>query len=261
MNTDPIRLEVRGPIARITIAREAARNALDDQAIAALVGCLASLSERPGLRAAVLTGAGERSFCAGYDIACIDPEQSLDHPLPDDRFAAATQALLDSPVPVVAAMRGGAWGGGLDLALACDLRVAHPDVRLAMTPCRLGLVYHHQGLRRFAARIGVQATRRLFLLAEPIEAREALRLGIVDALDPDPQGRASAWAQAIAANAPMAVAGVRQALAAIERDPALSDPDALRALRMSRLAAFASADLRRGLEAALHRRPPLFEGD
>ncbi len=256
-----IHRETQGSIARITIQREAWRNALDDAAVAELAACMHSLREHPGLRAAVLTGAGERSFCAGYDIGGIDPQQSLEQPLPDDRFAVVTQATLDCCVPVVAALRGGAWGGGLDLALACDLRVAHPDARLAMTPCRLGLVYRAQGLQRFAARIGIQATRRLFLTAEPIDATEALRLAVVDAVDPDPMGRALAWAQAIAANAPLAVAGVRSTLAAIERDPSLGDPVLRARLDAQRRRAYASADLARGLEAARARRTPAFEGE
>jgi enoyl-CoA hydratase/carnithine racemase len=257
----PIQLVYQDHTALVTIAREGARNALDDHTIQAFVGCFMGLRGRPGLRAVVLTGAGEHSFCAGYDIACIDPDQPLEDPLPDDRFATATQAVLDSPVPVVAALRGGAWGGGLDLALACDLRVAHPGVRLAMTPCKLGLVYRHQGLQRFAARIGLQATRRLFLTATTIGADEALRLGIVDAVDPDPLALAQAWAGTIASNAPLAVAGVRAALAALERDPALGDPTTAAALHAQRLRAFASTDLRRGLEAAEQRRSPAFEGD
>lgn len=261
MPTAPIEIAFQEHTARVTIARASCRNALDDQAIEALVDCFEGLRGRSGLRAVVLTGAGERCFCAGYDIAGIDPDQDPEAPLPDDRFAAATQAVLDCPVPVVAALRGGAWGGGLDLALACDLRVAHPDVRLAMTPCRLGLVYRHQGLQRFVARIGAQATRRLFLTALPIEADEALRLGVVDAVAPEPLDLASAWATAIATNGPLAVAGVRAALAALERDPGLSDPATVADLHADRLRAFTSTDLRRGLEAARQRRVPSFVGD
>lgn len=261
MGSPAILLDVRDGIALITVAREKHRNALDDDAVEELSNVFRGLGRRHGLRAAVLTGAGDRSFCAGYDLSAIDPDQPVDRPLPDERFARTTQAVLASPVPVVAALQGGAWGGGLDLALACDFRVAHPDAKVAMTPCRLGLVYRWQGLQRFAARIGVQATRRLFLLAEPIPASEALRLGIVDALDPQPRARALAWAGAIAGNAPLAVAGVRSTLAALEVDPSLGEPHTLARLEEQRRGAFASADLRRGLEAALHRATPAFEGD
>ncbi len=252
---------IQDGIVQITIDRQGRRNALDDEAVVALARCFEDLGTLPGVRAAVLTGAGDRSFCAGYDIRCIDPDQPPDDPLPDDRFAVATRAVVTCGVPVVAALRGGAWGGGLDLALACDLRVAHPEVSLAMTPCRLGLVYRHQGLRRFAARIGVQATRRLFLTAEPIGAAEALRLGVIDAIDRDPLDRAQRWATSIATNAPMAVAGVRAALAALEADPALTDPATRQRLTAQRRAAFASQDLRRGLEAARARCTPEFEGE
>ena len=253
--------EVHGDIARITIAREPHRNALDDSAVASLVRAFQDLAGIAGLRAVVLTGAGERSFCAGYDLGCIDPHQDPSGDLPDDRFAHATHAVSNSPVPVIAALRGGAWGGGLDLALACDLRIAHPDTSVAMPPCRLGLAYRQQGLQRFVARIGPQATRRLFLLAEPIGAVEALRLGIVDALDPNPLDLATAWARTIGRNAPLAVAGVRDALAALESDPSLADPNTRQRLEAQRRAAFTSADLSRGLEAARQRRTPSFEGD
>jgi enoyl-CoA hydratase/carnithine racemase len=255
-----IRLELDGPLARLTIDRPQARNALDDQAIEQLVAAFHEIALHPALRAVLIRGAGERCFCAGYDMSAIDPEQALDRPLPDDRFARATQAVLDSPVPVVAALQGGAWGGGLDLALACDLRVGDPGLRVAMTPCRLGLIYRHQGLQRMAARIGAQATRRLFLLAEAIDADEALRLGIIDAVDHATVARAEAWARRIASNAPLAIAGVRDTLRALERDPSLGDPRLREELLARRQAAFASRDLRRGLEAARSRRPPHFEG-
>ncbi len=261
MSARSIRLEIDGPLARLTIDRPQARNALDDVAIEAFVEALRGLDRWPGLRAVLLAGAGERCFCAGYDLCGIDPEQDPQAPLPDDRFAAATQALLDCPLPVVAALCGGAWGGGLDLALACDLRVGEPGMRLAMTPCRLGLVYRPEGLQRMAARIGPQATRRLFLLAEAIDGHEALRLGIVDALDPHPRARAEAWARRIAENAPLAIAGVRATLRTLERDPSLASPELRRDLERQRRAAFRSTDLRRGLEAARSRRPPRFEGD
>ena len=138
----------------------------------------------------VLTGAGG-AFSAGYDIGNLTPERLADvliHP-----FEAALAALDDVPVPVVAALGGHAFGGGLELAMACDLRVCAPGAKLGMPPARLGVVYSHTGLRRFVDAIGTARTRELFLTARPVGADEALAWGMVNEVVEDVEARRWHW--------------------------------------------------------------------
>lgn len=253
--------ERRGSVALITLQRSDRRNALDDAAVAALVAALAALAEDPQPLAVVLTGAGERSFCAGYDLDCVDPDQPRHDPLPDERFAAAIHAVEGLPCPAVAALNGDAYGGGLELALACDLRVAHAGLELAMTPCRLGLLYSPQGLERFRRRLGGPLTRRLFLTAAALDATEAHRVQLVDELVAPGRvlPRALELAAEIAANAPLAVQGTRRVLQRLDTGRALDSLE-LTGLRDARLATLRSDDLREALLAFREGRRPRFEG-
>lgn len=206
----------------------------------------------------MLTGEGE-AFSAGYDIADLAPErlaeaaaELLTHP-----FEAAMAALDAVPVPVVAALGGHAFGGGLELALACDLRVCAPAARLGMPPARLGVVYSHTGLRRFVDAIGAARTRELFFTARPVDARTALEWGLVNELADDVAARSVALAAEIAALAPLSLRGNKRVLQALipPLDPALEDE--LHALRD---AAFRSADFAEGVRAFTEKRRPRWQG-
>src|SRR6185369_6877474 len=132
-------------------------------------------------RCVLITGA-HGMFSSGYDLGDLaeeafadEAEQLVAHP-----FTAALDALDACPVPTLAALPGHTIGGGLELALACDLRIAADGIKLGMPPAKLGLVYSHTGLRRFIDIIGVARTRELFLLGRNIEARRALEWGLVN---------------------------------------------------------------------------------
>jgi enoyl-CoA hydratase len=247
---------------RITIDRADRRNAFDERLIELWVARLGELAARSP-RTVVLTGVGD-VFCAGYDINGIDPAQDPALPLPDTRFERVVRAVSELPCPVVAAVNGDAFGGGLDLALACDLCVAAPNAKLGMTPCRLGLVYSAEGVARLVSRLGAPLTRRLFLTALPIDAAEAATTGameIVDGMDAL-LPRALELASRIASNAPLAVRGTRATIAAVEGALARALPDETRdLLRDMRILAFQSDDLTEGLAAFAQKRPPKFGGE
>jgi enoyl-CoA hydratase/carnithine racemase len=173
-------LEVDEPadgVVRLTISNPAKRNALDREILDALERTLPALDAR----CVVLTGAGS-IFSAGYDIGDLAPERLAEEAaeLVAHPFQAALEALDAVVPPVVAALNGHAIGGGLELALGCDLRVMASGSRVGMPPARLGLVYSHTGLRRFLDAIGGARTRELFLTARLIDAREALGWGLVN---------------------------------------------------------------------------------
>ena len=233
-------------VARVTIDNAAKRNALDRPILEGLAATLPSLDAR----CVVLTGAGN-VFSAGYDIGDLSPErlaeeaaELLTHP-----FEAALAALDAVEVPVVAAMGGHAFGGGLELALACDLRVCAAGAKLGMPPARLGVVYSHTGLRRFVDAIGAARTRELFLTARPVGADEALAWGLVNEVVDDvggPRGRARRGDRRALA----AVAAREQARPARARPAARSGPGG-RAARAARRGV-PLGGLRRG-RARVHR--------
>ena len=206
----------------------------------------------------MLTGEG-RVFSAGYDIADLSPEhlaeeaaELLTHP-----FEAALAALDAVEVPVVAALGGHAFGGGLELAVACDLRVCAPGARLGMPPARLGVVYSHTGLRRFVDAIGSARTRELFLTARPVDAAEALSWGLVNEVVDDVAARSVALAAEIAALSPLSLRGNKRVLRALipPLDPALEAE-----LHGLREAAFRSEDFAEGVRAFIEKRPPEWRG-
>src|SRR5438552_4391161 len=165
-------------VTRLTISNPAKRNALDHPILDAIT---ATLGELTGARCVIVTGAHEM-FSAGYDIGEIPEEQFEERAerLVAHPFTQAIDALEAYPFPTLAVLPGHTIGGGLELALACDMRAAKEDILLGMPPAKLGLVYSHTGLRRFIDAIGVARTRELFLLGRNIDADTALSWGLVN---------------------------------------------------------------------------------
>jgi len=242
----------------VTLNRPQSRNAFDDAMIDEFAASMKNLAAAdPGIL--ILTGTDCNTFCAGYDIDCIDPNQSPDDPLPDDRFEPVIRAVENFPSPVIAAVNGHAYGGGLDLALACDFRIARRGIKVAMTPCRLGLVYSPSGTARFIRKLGSQTARIVLLTCSRIDDSEALRLRIMDELVDDEMARARELAKTIAGNAPIAVRGTRKTIQMIEN--ALPVEGALlEEIQVLRKMALESEDLREGVAAFHERRRPVFKG-
>jgi enoyl-CoA hydratase/carnithine racemase len=244
-------------VALLTISNPDKRNALDRT----LCESLRFTLERLDARCVVLTGEG-RAFCAGYDIEELlgegyDDGEESHHPFP-----AALAAIEAYPYPVLAALNGATIGGGLELAIACDLRIAADTAQLGMPPAKLGVVYSTAGLNRFLSTIGGARTRELFLIGRRIDAATAERWGLVNSVVeaetlPD---AALALASEIAGNAPLSLrgnkAGIRELVAARGAlDPVIAD-----VLAAERRAAFESEDLREGLRAFGEKRPPEWRG-
>jgi enoyl-CoA hydratase/carnithine racemase len=220
-------------VARVSFDNAAKRNALDATILEGLAQTL------PGLdaRCVILTGAGT-AFSAGYDISNLTPEKLADvltHP-----FEAALAAVDAIQVPVIAAMNGHAFGGGLELALACDLRICAPTAKLGMPPARLGVVYSRSGLERFRDAIGGARTRELFLTAQPIDAATAHLWGLVNELSEDVQARAVELAAHITTLSPLSLRGNKAVLKGAPDEPLRAE-------------AFASADFAERVRAFLSR--------
>jgi enoyl-CoA hydratase/carnithine racemase len=186
-----------------------------------------------------------------------EAEKLIAHP-----FAAAIDAIEAYPYPTLAALNGHTIGGGLELALSCDLRIAADQVKLGMPPAKLGLVYSHTGLRKFIDVIGVGRTRELFLLGGRIDAPTAGLWGLVNwVVSPDElTARALEIATELASNAPLAQAGNKRVIRAILDAQATLDPDVERELVELRRACFASEDFREGVRAFAEKRAPRWQG-
>ncbi len=266
-------------VVRLTISNPAKRNALDHPILDAITATLAELapwdeeegawqaSQEPGgpeARCVMITGA-HGMFSAGYDIGEI-PEEEFEeraerlvaHP-----FSEAIDALAAFPYPTLAVLSGHTIGGGLELALACDLRVAGEAVMLGMPPAKLGLVYSHTGLRRFLDAIGAARTRELFLLGRYIDTTTALSWGLVNRVAPaeelDPV--ALELAVELASNAPLAQTGNKRVIEALlDAEGELAEEVEEELIELRR-ASFASLDMREGMRAFAEKRPPRWRGE
>lgn len=251
-------------VVRLTIRNPQKRNALDHPILDAISATLERLAGGSSARCLIVTGS-DGMFSAGYDIGEIPDaefeeraERLVAHP-----FTQAIDALEAFPYPTLAALPGHTIGGGLELALACDLRIAVDRIKLGMPPAKLGLVYSHTGLRRFIDAIGAPRTRELFLLARYIDAPTALAWGLVNATCPSEEleSQSVATAGELAANAPLSQLGNKRVIAALLREHSRLPADLEEELIELRRASFASSDMREGMRAFAEKRPPVWRGE
>jgi enoyl-CoA hydratase/carnithine racemase len=248
-------------VVRLTISNPAKRNALDHPILDAITATLAQASDA---RCLMITGA-HGMFSAGYDIGEIPTEEFeqraerlVAHP-----FTEAIDALERFPHPTLAMLPGHTIGGGLELALSCDLRVAEAEIKLGMPPAKLGLVYSHTGLRRFIDAIGAPRTRELFLLGRYIDAATALQWGLVTRVAPEAELEALALELAIelAGNAPLSQTGNKRVIEALLAAEGTLADDLEQELIELRRASFASQDMQEGMRAFAEKRPPRWQGE
>jgi enoyl-CoA hydratase/carnithine racemase len=249
-------------VVRIRISNPDRRNALDHEILDTLAETLPRLDRGIETRCVMITGAPP-AFSAGYDLTAIpgetferDAEALVAHPFHD-----AMEALAAHPWPTVAAINGHCLGGGLELAVTCDLRICATGAKLGMPPAKLGLVYSHTGLRKFLDTLGLARTKDLFLTGRNFSAERAEKIGLVHEVVDDATFEAAsvALAEGIAANAPLSMRGNKRAIEVLNANPVLSEQQesGLIALRES---CFSSEDLREGVEAFAEKRKPRWKG-
>ncbi|HUA75446.1 MAG TPA: enoyl-CoA hydratase-related protein [Solirubrobacteraceae bacterium] len=261
-------------VVRLTISNPAKRNALDHPILDAITATLAELSGGEGehdeaaagvtaARCLLITGAGGM-FSAGYDIGEIpsDEFEERAEALVAHPFTEAIDALERFPYPTLAMLPGHTIGGGLELALSCDMRVALDGIKLGMPPAKLGLVYSHTGLRRFIDAIGAARTRELFLLGRYVDAATALSWGLVNrvAAAEALEETALSVAAELAGNAPLSQLGNKRVIAALLAAEGQLEPGVEQELIELRRASFASQDMREGMKAFAEKRPPRWAG-
>lgn len=257
-------------VVRLTISNPERHGALDHPILDAIATAVRGHGGEDGIaagvRAIVLTGAGGR-FSSGYDLNGLadvprDEFVRRAEALIAPPFTAAIEALEATDVPTVAALPGHTMGGGLELALACDLRVAADHIELAMPPAKLGLVYPHTGLRRFVDAIGVARTRELFLLGHSIDPGTALAWGLINgtAEAEDLEDEVLALAIDLAGLAPLSQRGNKRTLRALLAAGGDVGPELENELLALRETSFRSDDLFEGVTAFREKRPPAWRG-
>jgi enoyl-CoA hydratase/carnithine racemase len=244
-------------VARLTIANPERRGALDHE----LLDALANYARTLDARCLVIRGTGS-VFSAGYDIGNLEEadfeesaERLVAHPFHD-----AIEALDAYRYPVVGEVNGHAIGGGLELALTCDVRLAARTARFAMPPAKLGLIYSHTGLRKFIDVCGVANTSELFHVGEAVDAERAHAMGLVnEVVDPEElEERVVEMAGRIAANAPLSLAGNKRIIRTLRSRPLPDEVE--RELIELRESCFRSEDFREGVRAFAGKRRPRWRG-
>lgn len=249
-------------VARLRISNPERRNALDHEILDALAEILPRLDRGIEVRCVLITGEPP-VFSAGYDIGSIpdrtferDAEALVAHP-----FHVAMDKLAAHPWPTIAAINGHCLGGGLELAVTCDLRLSARGAKLGMPPAKLGLIYGHTGLRKFIDVVGMARTKELFLTGRNVEALRAGEIGLVHEVVADERLEEAAveLAAEVASNAPISMKGNKHAIELLNANPVLSEQQeqSLVALRES---CFASEDLREGIRAFAEKRKPTWTG-
>jgi enoyl-CoA hydratase/carnithine racemase len=249
-------------VARLRIRNPEKRGALDHELLEGLAAALPTLAEGIDTRCVIVTGTGN-AFSAGYDIGGLPDEDFTEEAeaLVAHPFHEAMEALSAHPYPTLAAINGHCFGGGLELAVRCDLRVCAGGASLGMPPARLGLIYGHTGLERFIDAIGIARTKELFLVGRSIDAARAEAIGLVNEVLPDERLERAAveLAAEIAANAPLSLRGNKRAIETLAGSSRLS-PDEERELIELRRSCFASEDFREGVRAFAEKRKPRWRG-
>jgi enoyl-CoA hydratase len=256
--SDVVKYEVQGRAAVITVNRPEKRNALNNQVRTDIKESFRRAAADGAVRAVILTGAGDKAFIAGADIGEFEGRTPIEQwrEMSNDPVFDAPEKC---PKPVIAAVNGFCLGGGMEIALACDIRIASNAAKFGQPEVNLGIIPGGGGTQRLPRVAGVAAALRLILTGEMVDAAEAHRVGIVSEVTEPAQlmPRALAIAEMIASKSPVAVASAKQATRA-----ALSLPldEGLRMERSLFALCFASEDKVEGVRAFLEKRTPEFPG-
>jgi len=216
MSEERVRIDVRDHVATVTLARPDKHNALDRPMFEAIIAAAERLASESGVRAVVLHGEGP-SFCSGLDLASlVSSDAGIDAivaPLreePPNWFQRTAYDWLRLPVPVIAAVHGNCFGGGLQIALAADIRIATPDARLSVMEVKWGLIPDMSITRTLPRLVGIDVAKELTFTGRLIDGAEAQRLGLVTRVTDDPLGAARELAAEIASRSPDAIRGAKR---------------------------------------------------
>jgi methylglutaconyl-CoA hydratase len=247
-------------IVKIILNRPEAANALSSELIDALSDAFDQVSEQGNVRCVILTGAGGKAFCAGADLkerlAMTDGEV----PLAVAKIGALTSKIAETPIPVVVALNGVAFGGGLEIALACDIRLASNTIQIGLTETGLGIIPGAGGTQRLPRLVGEGNAKNMILRAKRLSANEAYRIGLLQEIYPPDELEAMSYqlSREIAKNGPIAVVQAKQAI-----DHGMQVPlkEGLAIEKSCYQTTIATVDRVEGLRAFQEKKPPVYIGN
>src|ERR1700757_1661997 len=245
----------------ITFNNPDKRNAMSLEMWEGLGEALTELRDDPEVRVVVLVGAGDKAFVSGADISQFEKTRHNAAASEEySRRSAAQRALLaDYPKPTIACIRGFCLGGGMQVAMLADIRIAAEDSHFGIPAAKLGIAYGYDGLRNLVSLVGPSWARLIMYTGMRIDSKEALRIGLVDRVLPD----AELWdatmeiARTISGNAPLAIKAAKITIAQVLKDPAERD---MAAIKQIGLECMDSEDFREGRRAFMEKRKPQFKG-
>jgi enoyl-CoA hydratase/carnithine racemase len=252
-----IDVDIDPPVCRLTISNPGKRNALSASFLPTLGETLESMTDRDDVRVVVLTGAGDAAFCAGYDITELSTEQREREQLVE----RTTRQLREFEYPTIGMLNGDTVGAGVNLAAACDIRVAVDEARFGVTPAKLGTIYSYDGIKQLVDLVGPADAKELLFTASLVSAERAERMGLLHYVveRPDLEDRVQELTDAIGSNAPLSLAGMKRIVNAITAQDSFNDVEQEWVERI-RTEARESRDHEEGKRAFAENRTPEFEG-
>ena len=251
-------------ICTLTINRPRKHNFLTSELLQEMAMVVTELGSDPVIRVLIIRGAGDASFSAGYDISAIPAIKGPHAETPIHNISPlekALQSIRKFPYPVIAMVNGHAFGGGCELAVACDIRIGRTGITMGMPPAKLGIVYPPSGFRRFLNVLGFAKTLEIFLTGRQYDSRSCLSMGLLSELvDPEVlETVTDHMAKEISENAPLALRGTKQALYKIAENPVLNRTEESKLATLF-AESLASEDLQEGRRAFMEKRKPHFTG-
>jgi len=255
--SDTVLLAIAGPRATITLNDPAKHNRLDPAGLDKLLAAVETADAAPDVRVTVITGAGEKTFCSGYDLGSIPSGGKGGAEKKESAFEDVMNRIEAMRMPTLCALNGGVYGGATDLALACDFRLGVKGMRFFMPAARFGLHYYPSGLRRYTQKVSPSFAKRAFLLSEDFHDTELLAVGYLDWLveRAEFKDKVAEKAARLASLAPLSMSGMKRAIEQF----AQAAPD-MPSIRQTQRACATSDDLKEGLAALGERRTPTFRG-
>jgi methylmalonyl-CoA decarboxylase len=247
-------------VGTITINRPERRNALSKAVLDEMMGNMGELRQKGARVLIVRAGKGSKVWSAGYDISEL-PKPGEDPLTYYDSLLTTLRFVQHMPLPVIAMIEGGVWGGACDLAMSCDILIGCPSASFTVTPAKVGIPYNASGILHFINVVGTNTVKELFFTAQPLDADRALRVGILNHLVPtvELEGFTLDLAKKIAKNSPLSITAAKEQVNLLASAHPLA-PSTFERIQALRQTVYESKDYAEGVKAFWEKREPHFEG-